>query len=471
MARGHDQPSLGQVLRRVRTMAGLTQQEIAGRAGLSLRALRDLEHDRVTRPRALSMRRLRAALGLSDSQWADLLAAAGLAGTTRPVSLHVGVLGPLSLHGGGGERPISGTLPRALLGLLAVQAGQSVSRDEIVDTLWGEHPPRTCLSLVHGYAAQVRALLEPGRAQSRSNGSVVWAGGGYRLVLDRGQVDLTRFDDLSHAAAQARRDDEHELALDRYRQALACWRGPVLADAPARVRQHPAALAATGRRIAAALAHADLALELGHPEQAVAQLRPLVDTEPLHEGLHARLMLALHGQGDQAAALRLFADLRSRLAEELGIGPGPDVRAAHLRILRADRPPATPATHPAPVPAQLPGALAGFTGRAHQLAELDAILARAAPNTAPVVISAIGGTAGVGKTALAVHWAHRARDHSPTGSSTPTCTASPPPAPSAPHPRSSGCSWRPSACPRRRYRPAWTDRSRCTAAGWPTNEC
>jgi DNA-binding SARP family transcriptional activator/tetratricopeptide (TPR) repeat protein/DNA-binding XRE family transcriptional regulator len=416
MAHEREQPSLGAMIRQHRTGAGLTQQELARRAGLSVRALRDLEQDRVARPHAPSMRRLHTALGLSDGQWAELLATISRADDAPPVPLHIGVLGPLSLRRDGVDIEIAAALPRALLGLLALQAGQLVSREEIVDTLWGEHPPRSCLSLVHGYAAQVRALLEPQRPRGRASTSLVWARGGYRLILDREHVDLTRFDQFTQAADQAHHADDTELALERYGQALACWRGPVLADAPARLRHHPAAVAATGRRVAAVLAHADLAIELGHPDRAAIHLRPLVDSEPLHEGLHARLMLALHGMGEQAAALRLFVDLRARLSDELGVEPGPEIGAAHLRILRAQQPPAAAATDASTVPAQLPAVVAGFTGRARQLAELDAILGQGAQHdTAAVVISAIGGTAGVGKTALAVYWAHRVRDRFPGG--------------------------------------------------------
>src|SRR5947199_9838652 len=113
----HEQPSLGHLVRRHRTEAGLTQQELADRAGLSVRALRDLEQDRVARPRAPSIRRLQAVLGLPDSRWAELLAGVGVADQTRPAQLRVGVLGPLSVRRDGIEVEISAALPRVMLGL------------------------------------------------------------------------------------------------------------------------------------------------------------------------------------------------------------------------------------------------------------------------------------------------------------------------------------------------------------------
>ena len=95
----------------------------------------------------------------------------------------------------------------------------------------GGQPPRSCLNLIHGYAAQIRAVLEPDRAARSASRTLVWGRGGYRLVVEPDQVDLTRFDNLTRAAAEAHRDGDKELALDRYGQALACWHGPVLADA------------------------------------------------------------------------------------------------------------------------------------------------------------------------------------------------------------------------------------------------
>jgi len=172
-------------------------------------------------------------------------------------------------------------------------------------------------------------------------------------------------------------------------------------------------------------AFADANLALGRCAQPVTPLRALVADEPLHEGAAARLMLALAGSGEQAAALQLFVDLRDRLADELGVEPGAELQAAHLRVVRGQLPgvavsPAAPASAaPAPAdpkPAQLPADVAGFTGRADYLRRLDALLGDE-HDTQPsaVVISAIAGTAGVGKTALAVHWANRARERFPDG--------------------------------------------------------
>jgi tetratricopeptide (TPR) repeat protein/DNA-binding SARP family transcriptional activator len=280
--------------------------------------------------------------------------------------------------------------------------------------LWGERPPRSCRTLVHGLVGQLRGLLEPDRPRGSPGRTLVRAASGYRLTLDSGQLDLTTFDDLCQRAARAATEDGSNLARKLYGMALACWRGPLAHD-HGPLRQHPAVVAATRQRLHAALAFADLGTAPGDHATTVAALLPLRAGEPLHEGLHARLILALAGSGEQAAALALYTELRNRLTDELGVEPGTELREAHRRVLRqevtADPEP------PVPVPAQLPPDGGAFTGRAEQLAWLDGLLAAAgdAPARRAVTIAVITGSAGVGKTALAVHWAHRVRTWFPDG--------------------------------------------------------
>src|SRR5262249_42293173 len=174
---------------------------------------------------------------------------------------------------------------------------------------------------------------------------------------------------------------------------------------------HPATVAAGQRRLAAATAYADVGLALGRAEEVVSRLGTLVAEEPMHEALHARLMLALAGAGRQAAAIDLFSRLRDRLTAEVGLERGPELQAAHLRVLRRDVSHPTGSVRPgrtAPAPAQLPADVSSFAGRDGYLRELTALLHDPAtgPGTA-VRIVAIIGMAGVGKTALAVRWAHR----------------------------------------------------------------
>jgi DNA-binding SARP family transcriptional activator/DNA-binding XRE family transcriptional regulator len=402
---------LGDVVRMHRLRAGLTQQELAHRAGLSIRTLRDLEQDRVARPRALSLNRLATALGMSSAEQIQLLAALGGQVRQHSASLRIGILGPLTVQRDGVPVEIPTRMQRSLLALVALHGGQPVGREEIVDTLWDE-PPRTCQSLVHTYVSQLRKLLDRARRSGAAGATIGLTAGGYRLTLPSDAIDLTRFEDLTRRAAQT---PPTEAALALYAEALACWRGPILADALPRLRHHPLAAAAAQRRLATTLAHADLAFQLRQHQAAVPLLRNLLPEEPFHEGLHARLMLALHSQGEQAAALRVYTDIRTRLADELGVEPGEELRAANLEVLqtqpvRARVEPGRPNR-----PAQLPLDAYGFTGRDTELATLDAIAARAHAQPTAVVIAAIAGTGGVGKTALAIHWAHRAAGQFPDG--------------------------------------------------------
>ncbi|HEU4396504.1 MAG TPA: BTAD domain-containing putative transcriptional regulator, partial [Actinomycetota bacterium] len=173
----------------------------------------------------------------------------------------------------------------------------------------------------------------------------------------------------------------------------------------------------TEQRLAAYEQLAEAELAVGQHEPLVAQLRPLVAAHPLRERLVAPLMIALAACGQQAEALRVFAETRSRLVDELGVEPGPELAAAQQRVLRQQVGPTAPAgatpVAPAPAtrPAQLPADIAVFTGRAAYLRQLDALVPdERADAPVAVVISAIDGTAGIGKTALAVHWARRVAD-------------------------------------------------------------
>ncbi|MBW4704682.1 MULTISPECIES: BTAD domain-containing putative transcriptional regulator [unclassified Micromonospora] len=425
----------GGEIRRRRLGAGLTQEQLAERAGISVRAVRDIEQGRVRNPRAESLRRIAAAVGppqLKPPGPAPPVA-------TPAPTLRIDVLGPLRIQVGVEPVTLGSNRQRMLLGLLALHPDAIVSRHEIVDVLWGHDPPDSCLNLVHTYVARLRRVLDqPGGPAA----TITHVGGGYRLRVDPAQLDLSRF---AAAIERAEGSVAGDLpSLDRLAGALALWRGPVLADAAPSLTQHPTAAALNRRRIATAVTYATLAVDLGLPDRAVRELHAVASHEPLHEQVHARLMLALAACGQQARALALHRNLRDRLAEQLGVEPGPELREAQLRILRQDLPrmvthPGGPVTGTVPAPrltevaprrpevaqptppsrhrspAQLPPDVAYFTGRSTQLAALDALLVGATAARGPVVISTITGMAGVGKTALAVHWAHRVRRHFPDG--------------------------------------------------------
>jgi tetratricopeptide (TPR) repeat protein/transcriptional regulator with XRE-family HTH domain len=412
------------LLRSHRVRTGLSQEDLAGRSGISVRTLRDIERGRVGRPRARSVELLAAALQLPAADRDRLHAAAAETPTGGDRRLRIGVLGPLEVRRGGLAMSTGATAQRCLLGLLALQPGRTVSRDEITEVLWGSSPPKAYPNLIQVYVGRVRRLLEPTSAARTGYRLLVRAEGGYRLDLDGDALDLVEFGDLVTRAGQADADGHPAMAEQLLAQALECWRGPVLGAAEPRLAQHPAAVAAADRRAGAALAYAELAGRAGHHQQAARNLRRVATDEPLHEGLHARLMLALAAAGQQGTALQVYETVHGRLNEDLGIEPGADLRAAYVRVLRQQVPAtgddaARPGTDPPTAagtgtmsgytpPAQLPADVAMFTGRVTHLQRLDRLLA-AAPGR-EVTVSVVDGTAGVGKTALVVHWAHRVRD-------------------------------------------------------------
>ncbi|GIJ62802.1 tetratricopeptide repeat protein [Virgisporangium aurantiacum] len=443
--RGTGEPTLGALVRTFRLRTGLTQRELAGKARLSVRAVRDIEQDRVAHPRLPSLHRLAEALALSDADRLALVARAGdidpgPSATAGPLP-RIAVLGPLAVTGPDGAVELPSERVRHLLALLAIQPGRTVPYGEIIAAVWPADPPRTARRLVHAYVARLRGLLEPGRAGHGHPAILAAAPGGVRLTVDEDRLDALRFESSARRGTKALAAGDLEAAREQFNRALACWRGPALSDVDGRLRRHPAVDALRRHRVAVAIAFADTAIDHGDHEEAEAQLRPAIVEDPLHEGLNARLMLALAGSAQQADALALFQDLRARLADELGIEPGPLLQETHLRVLRHDVPPARnggravtrhkkptaaaapPATTATPpgiaVPAQLPPDVAQFAGRDHQLRTLDEMLTRDAADNgqsagAPRIVMLVGG-AGVGKTALAVRWAHRVRAAFPDG--------------------------------------------------------
>ncbi|MCW6004451.1 tetratricopeptide repeat protein [Micromonospora sp. CPCC 205371] len=399
-------------LRALRVKAGLSQEELARRARVSVRAVRDIEQGRVRQPRPDSIERLTAALA----------AATGTAGpVAEPLStpaFEIAVLGPVTVTVAAVPLHLGSVRQRVLLAVLALQPNQAVSRAELIDALWNEDPPETSVGLVHTYVARLRKALGP-----VGEPLIVRSSGGYLLRAGPEQVDAARFAHLVGRAASSLARGAADTAFEDVRHALALWRGPVVSDLDSRLRQHPVAVALNQRRVNAALQLADTGAALGRHDETLDELHAVAVHAPFHEGLHARLMVALAAAGQQEAALRLFADLRDRLAGQLGVEPGPELRDAHLRVLRQDlsiRRPITVAgsrpRHGAPAaPAQLPADVAAFTGRHTALAQLDAAYAPDGQPPTRTTIAVISGMAGAGKSALAVHWSHRNRHRFPDG--------------------------------------------------------
>jgi DNA-binding SARP family transcriptional activator/DNA-binding XRE family transcriptional regulator len=414
-----------------RREASLTQQQLADRAVVSLGTVRDVEQGRTSQPRRNTVEALSLALGLDRNEVAE--AAGWPAGdgrgpapawpaTAMAAGVWLGVLGSLAARRDGLPAGAVAGRQRAILGLLAVHPGRALHRETIIDAVWGSQPPASAVAMVQTHVSQLRRLL--------GLGVVTSDGTSYRLDLTAAELDSLEFARLADEARNAAAAGKPAAACRLYEQALHLWRGEPLADVLI-LHGHPAVTALAQQRAAVTLEHAAAAAAAGCPERAVTQLRELTAREPLDERAHARLMLTLAACGQQAAALSVFDRLRRRLDEELGIAPSAELAQVHLHILRgqiagaASGWPAESGTeqsrdtvHRAPadlVPRLLPASPAHFTGRPSELSMLTGLLeqATAAPGTATVC--AISGMGGVGKTALALHWAHRVTGAFPHG--------------------------------------------------------
>ncbi|MGE5829353.1 MAG: BTAD domain-containing putative transcriptional regulator, partial [Micromonosporaceae bacterium] len=301
-----------------------------------------------------------------------------------------------------------------VLAALAVDAGRPVPVDVLLDRVWGTAIPDKARRALQAHVAHLRRRLRSCTDGVSDEVDVVRRSGGYALTVDRDQVDLHRFQDL---VAQARLTDTITDRVGLLRQAVGLWAGQPLAGLAG---DWIASMRAGWQReyldVVVAWAQAEIAVS--NPAAAIARLTALVGEHPLEEPLAAAQIRALHAAGHTAEALACYTAVRQRLLGQLGADPGPQLREAHRHVLRGtpEPQPATGAPTAVPViPRQLPSVVAHFAGRADELATLTRLVPGRAEVGAAVVISAIGGTAGVGKTALAVYWAHRVADRFPDG--------------------------------------------------------
>ncbi|MET7395194.1 BTAD domain-containing putative transcriptional regulator [Dactylosporangium sp. NPDC005572] len=298
---------------------------------------------------------------------------------------------------------------RCVLAMLALEVGRLVPVDRLELALWRDSPPASARNAVQGNVAGLRRLLaEVGGA------GITTSSGGYLLAADPDLIDLHRFRSLVDRARGAGPAEAYELLG----AALAVWRGPVLADVAGDWLPASVGPGLAEERFAALEARIDHALRLELHNEVVTELSPLVAQNPFRERLAWQLMTALQGCGRRADALEVFRTVRQRFVTELGIEPGPDLRRAQWLALRGQAEPAPPreVVHRPEPPRQLPADVVPFVGRVEQLALLDSMITPTGPEPFRTAgIAAINGTAGVGKTALAVHWAHRVCGHFPDG--------------------------------------------------------
>jgi DNA-binding SARP family transcriptional activator len=401
------------------------------------------------------------------------------------------LLGPVEALASGAWSAPEKPQQRLVMALLALRAGQVVSVDELIDGVWDDAPPRSARASLQVLITRLRQMLAavPGSRLER-------CGDGYRLMIEARRIDVHEFRWLARTGRDCA---DRRAAISSFDRALTLWRGPALADVPETAAVETIRSMLAEEHLAAVQDRIGGLLACGMEQEAAAELPGVLARHPLAERLAGMLMVAMYRRGQRAGALRVFRDIRARLAGELGVEPGPELQEVHRRILAGDaalavsatrrgsyRAPAarvsaavltaarvpaaagtspgaagglaaagmladlvvpadpggpadtggpadpggpadtalpgaeaagagkpalavTAASRPGPVvPRQLPAAPAHFAGRAFELKALSELAAHAASTGGQGLIWVIDGTAGVGKTVLAVHWAHQA---------------------------------------------------------------
>ncbi|MGW0750515.1 BTAD domain-containing putative transcriptional regulator [Streptomyces sp. NPDC002587] len=327
--------------------------------------------------------------------------------------MQIQLLGPVRVMQGGAQIDIPTAGRRAVLGLLGLASGRPVSRAELIDALWHDDPPHTAVNIIQTHVKHLRKLLEPERPHRAPSSLLPSVGDGYGLRTQGCDIDVLSFRAGVSQAAAARQLGDHARALTLFDTALGLWRAASpLSDVPA-LATHPSTLALVEERFAALAAKGETLLAAGAADEAVALFEQAAHARPLDEAALARLIRGYEAAGRRAEAVSTYHEVRRRLADELGIRPGPELVSAYNALLAEDTGLRSPGAQRRLVPASLPGDVTDFVGRQRELADLDQVLVGAGGTAVPIAV--VSGTAGVGKTALALHWSHLARARFPDG--------------------------------------------------------
>ncbi|MFC8368231.1 BTAD domain-containing putative transcriptional regulator [Streptomyces sp. NPDC057239] len=384
------------------------------------------------------------------------------------------MLGPVRAWRGEQELDLGSPQQRVVLATLLLGRGRPVALGELIRAVWGEEPPAAAVSVLRTYVSRLRKVLEPGREPGRPPALIVSVGDGYAIRVPEDSLDLAVFEQRVTEAKRRYAAGELSAAGELLHAALGAWQGPALAGLPGPLAESECSWL-DEQRLTALETRLDIDVTLGRHDTVVPELLSLAARHPLREQLCRLLMLALYRSGQQVGALEAYGRTRDALVTELGIEPGAPLKDLHHRILTADPsllpgptpapfpaggpfpfpatgsspavspspaggpfpfpaagsspatdpsprpdPPAErgfpdPVEYPATRPAQLPADLPAFVGRQAELQRIRALLPEDGSPPATLVISAIGGMGGIGKSALAVHWAHEVADRFPDG--------------------------------------------------------
>ena len=319
------------------------------------------------------------------------------------------ILGPLEIKKNGQWVPIAAARLRSLLAILLVNANRVVAVERLLDELWGAQPPRTHAKPLQMYVSRVRRELD-----DHDGERLVTRPPGYLLAVEPSDLDALQFEALASEGTHALGDGDADGAVVALEKALRLWRGDVLADVPASPAIASSVVRLAEGRLVAVRALIDARLVLGQAAEVLGELQSLVGRYPFNEGFWARLLVALFKAGRQAEALDAYRVVRRRLIDELGVEPGDELMRSYQGILHGGCAQAGMVTSgPAVVPDELPAAIPTFAGRRRELDRLTRLLDEAQPIA--VTSAVICGMAGVGKTALAVHWAQHVAERFPDG--------------------------------------------------------